>query len=184
MKKLCYFIALIALIILPIKVNAESVLDYKISDPDASGVYTVEVFQKVGAGTTYQSFIGNIVAQHCVIQEILGSTDFAKDPSSLIDATGTSAQIYTTYINGLYTGTGEQIKVAEFKYIHDPSYTGDEEFKITLSTQGSPDVVITEKTTKNVKTGSALPYVGVIAGLALIASAYVISRKSTKLYKM
>lgn len=185
MKKLCSFIALIALLILPIKVNAESVLDYKISDPDANGVYTVEIYQKIGAGTVYQMFDGNIVGQHCLIQEVLGTTEFIKDETnSTIDPTGTSAHIVTTYVNGAYNGTGESVKVAEFKYIHEPNYTGNEEFKVTLSTQGSPDVIITEKTTTNAKTGSALPYVGIAGGLLLIASAYVISRRSTKLYKM
>lgn len=183
MKKLCYFIALIALIVLPIKVNAETTLDYKISNPDANGVYTVEILQKVGAGTTYQTFDGTLVAQHCLIQSIDGTTEFTKDPSSMIDATQTSAHLTTVYTSGIYTGTGSAVKVAEFTYIHDPSYTGDEEFKVTLSIQGSPDVVITEKTTPNAKTGNALPYVGIIGGLALIGAAYAISRKSTKLYR-
>lgn len=185
MKKLCCFIALIALIVLPIKVNAESVLDYKISDPDTNGVYTVEVYQKVGAGTVYQGFTGTVMGQHCIIQEVLGTTEFTKDEvNSSIDPTGTSAHIVTNYINGVYNGTGEAIKVAEFKYIHEPNYSGNEEFKVTLSQTGSPDVIITEKTTPNAKTGSALPYVGIAGGLLLIASAYIISRRSTKLYKM
>lgn len=184
MKKVCYFIALIALVILPIKANAESTLDYKISNPDANGVYTVEIFQKVGEGTPYSAFDGNLVAQHCLIQAIDGTTDFQISPASSIDPSGTTAHIITTYVNSVYNGTGQQVKVAEFKYMHDPAYTGDEVYKVTLSISGSPDVVITEKTTPNAKTGSALPYVAIIGGIALIGAAYAISRRSTKLYRM
>ena len=103
--------------------------------------------------------------------------------NSTIDETGTSARIVTTYTNGTYEGTGSSIKVAEFKYVHDTTYTGTEEFKVTLSVAGSPDVIITENTTTNAKTGSLLPYVGIIGGLALIAAAYVISKKTTKFYR-
>ena len=77
MKKIFSFIALIALVILPVKVKAETVLEYKVTGPDASGVYTVEIFQKVGEGTTYQNFNGTIVGQHCIISEI-GSFTYVK----------------------------------------------------------------------------------------------------------
>lgn len=185
MKKLCYLIALIALVIIPVKANAESVLDYKISDPDANGVYTVEIYQKIGAGTTYQTFDGQIAGQHCLIQGVYGTDEFTLDQTnSITDPSGTSARIVTNYINGIYNGTGESVKVAEFKYTHDPNYTGDEEVKVTLSTVGSPDVIITEKTTKNEKQGSFLSVVSIGAGLLLIAGVFVISRKTTKLYKM
>lgn len=185
MKRLFYFVALFAVLILPIKVSAETVLDYTISNPDSEGVYTVEIFQKVGENSTYQTFDATIVAQHCIIKETSGTDTFIKSQTeSTLDATGTSARIYTVYANGVINGTGQKVKVAEFKYIHDPSYTGTEEYKVTLSTQGSPDVIITEKTTENAKTGSALPYVGIAAGIILIGSAYIISRKSNKLYRM
>lgn len=185
MKKICYFLSLIALVILPIRVSAISTIDYTISNPDANGIYTVEIFEKVSADTPFTTFDGNIVGQHNIIREVSGTDQFLKDETqSTIDQTGTSARIVTNYINGIYNGTGDKIKVAEFKYVHDPSYTGDEEHKITLSVPGSTDVVITEKTTPNAKTGSALPYVGIAAGLVLIASAYIISKRSTKLYRM
>lgn len=185
MKKVCYFLALIALIILPIKVSAETVIEYEISNPDSNGLYTVQIFEKVGEGTPISNFNATIIGQHCLIKSVSGTDQFTTDAtSSPIDPSGTSATILTTYTNGIYTGTGEKIKVAEFTYIHDPAYTGDEEFKVTLSTPGSTDVIITEKTTSNVKTGSALPYVGLAAGIVLVASAYIISRRSTKLYRM
>ena len=185
MKKVCYFLSLIALVILPIKVSAEAKLSYDITSADANGVYTVTLYEEVGTDSVYSSFDGTLTAQHAIITETLGTTDFQKvDASSTIDATGTTAHIVTNYVNGIYTGTGEKIKVAEFKYKHDSSYTGDEAVKITVSTIGSPDVEITEKTTPNSPTGSALPYVGIAAGIVLIASAYVISRRSSKLYKI
>ena len=187
MKKICYLLSLIALVILPIKVNAEATLSYDISNADSNGIYTVKLYQEIGNGTVYQSFDATLTAQHAVILETKGTTDFPKDEaSSSIDTTmGATAHLVTKYLNGVYQGTGAKVQVAEFTYKHDAAYTGDEAVKITVSPVGGTDVEIFEKTpSKNTDTGSALPYVGIAAGIILIGSAYVISRRSSKLYKI
>ena len=183
MKKILSFIFLIALVVLPLNVNAESKLEWKTSK-DASGVTTVEIYMTIGNGTTYEKFDANIVGQHALIQGISGTDEFVMDQTSAVDANKTSAHIITSYVNGYYVGNDNQVLVAKFTYIKDASYTGDEPTKVFITPQGGTEVTITEKQEKNVQTGSALPYVGIACGLLLIGAAYIISRKSTKLYRM
>ena len=47
MKKVSYIIALLALIVLPLKVKASATLEYELSKPDANGVYTLQLFEVV-----------------------------------------------------------------------------------------------------------------------------------------
>lgn len=185
MKKLFSFIALAALLILPIKVSAESTLSWEVSDADASGQYTVKVYMTVAKDTIYDGFNATITGQHAFIKETSGSDTFLKvEESSTIDPTQTSATLVTRPATP-YTGTGEKIEVASFKYAHDTSYTGEEECKITINPVGGTEVIVTEKKpSNNPKTGNALPYIGIIGGLVLIGAAYVISKRSSKLYKM
>lgn len=184
MKKVRYLLALIALVILPIKANAAATLEYTVGEPDANGVYKVEIFEKITAGDTeYATFTYNLIAQHCLIQTVTGSGEWTVD-SSAIGTNVTAASFTTTNINGTYTGTGEKVKVAEITYVHDPSYTGEEAHKLTITPTGGTAVEITEKTTPNSKTGSFISYVGIGIGVLLIGAAYIVSRKSTKLYRM
>lgn len=186
MRKVSYIIALLALVILPIKVKAASSLEYTVSEPDANGVYTVEISEKISSGELIQNgFQFTIVGQHDLIQTISGTTDWTIDPT--VTSTGTnltSAIVKVLPTAGSYTGTGESVKVFTFTYIHDPANTTEEENKLTITPEGGTEVTITEKTTKNAKTGSFVSYVGIGIGILLIGAAYIISRKSTKLYKM
>ena len=155
---------------------------------DENGVFTVEILMKIASGTSYSGFTGTLNATNAIIQEVSGSDLFLKSDSSNISENGLSARLVTTYNtstgNGLeYIGTGEDVKVGEFKYIHDPNATSDD-CRVSVIPDGGTEKSTSPNKPSNPKTGSALPYVGIIAGLGLIAGAYVISKKSTKLYRM
>ena len=185
MKKLRNFVALLALVLLPIKANAAATLEYAVSEPDANGVYTVQIFEKVTQGDSVTDFKYDLIAQHNLIQTISGTTEWTINTATTTQGTNlTSAHIETIYNNITYTGTGERVKVVEFTYVHDPSYTGDEEHKLTITPDGGTAVEITEKTTTSPTLGSFISYVGIAIGVVLIGAAYIISRKSTKLYKI
>lgn len=186
MKKLFGFIGLFALLILPLKVNAASTLDYTVSAPDANGVYTVELYLKVDSGEQYnQPFNLSIKGQHAIIRETFGSEEFEKSTEqSTISSDGFSATLITQYRNGIYTGTGEKILVGSFTYVHDSTYQGEEKCMVSVSLDGGTDSQIVEKEVENSKTGSFLSAVGVITGIILVGAAYYISKKSTKLYKV
>ena len=185
MKKVSYIIALLALIVLPLKVKASATLEYELSKPDANGVYTLQLFEVVSADENFSDFTYRITGQHNLIQTIAGTTEWQLDPTVTTQGTNlTSAVVKTTYVNGIYTGTGQKVKVAEITYVHDPSYEGDDEYKLTIALEGGTSIEKNKKTTDNSKTGSFISYVGIAIGVVLIGAAYIVSRKSTKLYKM
>jgi LPXTG-motif cell wall-anchored protein len=183
MKKLFGFIATAMLLVLPIKANAEVTYGAKSGEPDANGIVTVDILATISAGSTYNGFDGTIKATNAFIESIGGSDEFIyNETSSSIEPDKTSAHLVTAPTGLSYTGTGAQVKVGEIKYRKDPNAT--EDCNITFTPRGATEVKVTPKKTENPKTGSALPYVGIIAGVALIAGAYIISKRSTKLYRM
>lgn len=183
MKKLFGFIAIAMLLVLPIKVNAGATYGYKTSDADENGIVTVDILATISAGTTYDGFNGTIKATNAFIESIGGSDEFIyNETSSSIEPDKTSAHLVTAPTSLTYTGTGAQVKVGEIKYRKDPNST--EKCEVTFTPDGAREVKVTPKKTENPKTGSALPYVGIIAGVGLIAGAYIISKRSTKLYRM
>lgn len=187
MKKLLSVIA-IALLIIPMKANASITIDGKGTSKDANGVITAAIYLNVDNGdivTDKQTITIN--AKHAKILSIDGFGSWNKDEeTSVLSSDGSTASLVLTYgeNNGLYEGKGERIQVGTIKYEHDQSYTGSETCEVLLGINDATVVRIEEQTTPNAKTGSVLPYVGIVAGISLIAAAYVISRKTNKLYKI
>ena len=187
MKKLLSIIA-IALLIIPIKASATITLDGKGTSMDANGVITAAIYLNVETGemVTDKQVI-TINAKHAKIISIDGFESWNKDEeTSVLSSDGLTATLVLTYgeNNGLYEGKGERVQVGIVKYEHDQSYTGSEQCEVLLGLNDATVVRIEESTTPNAKTGSVLPYVGIVAGVSLIAAAYVISRKTNKLYKI
>lgn len=186
MKKLLSIIA-IALLIIPLKANATITLSGAESESDTNGVITAAIYLNIETGemiTEKQSI--SINAKHAKILSIEGFGSWTKDElTSILASDGSQATLVLSYgeNNGVYEGKGETVQVGVVKYEHDQSYTGSEKCEVSL---GLNDAItyIEEKTTPNAKTGSVLPYAGIVAGISLIAAAYVISRKTNKLYKI
>lgn len=187
MKKLLSIIALAAFLVLPFKANAEGTIELKQTEIE-NGDYLVEVYVKVAAGTTYSEFAATLNATNAIIKETNGSDLFPKvEDSSTLDPAGKTARLVTRFASGselIYTGTGEAVKVAEFKYAHDTTAPEGAECLVEVIPEGGTGRTVSPNKTVNPKTGSALPYVGIAAGIALIAGAYVVSKRSTKLYRM
>lgn len=189
MKKLFGFLALMALVILPIKVSAAaSYTREKISGPDANGYYTASIFVTVDEGTTFPGFSGALVGHNALIGDFLDADEFIVDTVNSTKIDDTHATVKTVYKNEdalsgvTYVGTGKEVEVVRFTYKHDPSASADEKCYVSYIPEGETERKIEEP--KNPPTGSVLPYVGIAAGIVLIASAYIISKKSTKLYRM
>lgn len=186
MKKLLSIIA-IALIIIPIKASATITLSGSQTSIDSNNVITAAIYLNVETGeviTQKQSI--TIEAKHAKILAIEGFDSWIKDEeTSVLSSEGLNATLVLSYAEnaGVYEGKGERIQVGVVKYEHDQSYTGSEKCEVTLGLNDAK-TFIEEKTTPNAKTGSVLPYVGIVAGISLIAAAYVISRKTNKLYKI
>lgn len=188
MKKLLSFIGLAALLIVPLKVNAAAEYSHK-QTCDANGVCTVSVYVNLGEGETYPGFEGQLAAENAFIIDIIDADEFVNDTTyTKKDETNKSAVVKTVYKNADplsgqgYVGTGKKVEVLRYSYKHDSSAPADAECSVSYIPNGADPQKVTP--TKNPPTGSMLPYVGIVAGIALIATAYVISKKSTKLYRM
>ena len=186
MKKLLSIIA-IALFIIPLSVHATITLSGSTSEADENGIITGNIFINV---ETADQIVGSteitLEGQHSFIKSVEGFGAWVKDEeASTISADGTTATFVFKYTenNGVYDGTGERIQIGVVKYEHDKAYAGVEDCKLIMRFKDAT-VPFIEKTTPNAKTGSVLPYVGIVAGVSLIAAAYVISKKSNKLYKI
>ena len=186
MKKLLG-LALIALLILPLTVKATITLSGSGSQADENGIITGNIYVTV---ETAEEIIGNttikLEGNHVLIKSIEGIGAWVKDEeNSFIAEDGKTATYVFKYSdnNGVYEGTGEKVQIGIVKYQHDPEYAGTEPCNLVMRYNEAP-VTIEEKQTPNAKTGSVLPYVGIIAGVSLIAAAYVISKKTNKLYKI
>ena len=188
MKKLFSFLALIALVVLPVKAKAAATYTQEIKGPDANGYFTASVYVTVDKDTTFPGFDGAIVGYNAIIGDLLDADEFVVDTVNSTKIDDTHATVKTTYKNEdalsgvTYVGTGKAVEVLRFTYKHDPAASADDECYVAYVPAGETERKIEEP--KNPKTGSVLPYVGIAAGIVLIGAAYVISKKSTKLYRM
>ena len=186
MKKLLSIIA-IALVIIPLKANAIITVSGNADKADANGLITAAIYLDIESGqsVTEKQPI-TITAKHAIIKSIDGFGSWNKDEeTSFLQSDGSSATLVLKYgeNNGVYEGKGEKVQVGVITYEHDSSYEGSEKCEVLLGFNDA-QTYIEETTTPSAKTGSVLPYVGIIAGVSLIAAAYVISRKTNKLYKI
>lgn len=194
MKKMLSFIAVMALLILPLKVSAAgATYSHEVLGPDANGVFTAVVYATVSEGTTFTGFNGKLVGTNAILEGIQDTDLFKVDETNTSkEADGKSAIVKTVYTNANatsldaaeYVGTGEKVEVLKFTYKHDSTADADADCYFSYIPDGVTNYKITPQKTTNPKTGSVLPYVGIIAGIGLIGCAYVISKKSTKLYRM
>ena len=187
MKKL-FGILLIALFLVPVCAKAKTSIDEIKAESDANGVFTSKIVIKVDSGDVINDIPQiNLQAQHAIIQSVTAVDTWKKDETISVLNGGLDGVLKVTkddLATTGYTGTGENEVIAEIKYVHDTSYQGTEECMVKIGFAGDTTKKITEKTTTNAPTGSFLPYAGIAAGTLLIAAAFVISRKSTKLYKI
>lgn len=194
MKKMLSFIAVLALLILPLKVSAAgATYSHEVLGPDANGTYTAVIYATVSQGTSFPGFNGKLVGTNAILESIQDTDLFKVDTANTTqEADGKSAQVKTVYSNpnatsldaAEYVGTGEKVEILKFTYKHDSTASADDDCYFSYIPDGVTNYQITPKKTTNPKTGSVLPYVGIIAGIGLIGCAYVISKKSTKLYRM
>lgn len=185
MKKSLSFLVLLALLILPIKVNAAKELSGDALSADSNGVIVASIYMTYDQGEVTDKEIISLTAQHAIIESVTAADGWTKDETaSILSPDGLSASLQVVPAAGSYTGTGEKIKIGEVRYRHDSSYNGSEPCQVLLSFSGGNSKTIEEKTTPQVNTGSVIPYIGIIAGIGLIATAFVVSRKSNKLYRM
>lgn len=186
MKKLLSIIA-IALLIIPIRAYATITLYGNTVSTDDNGLITGAIYLNVEQGEVISDTVTvTLNAEHATIKSVDGNGSWTKDDSTILSSDGKTGTLVVKYSenSGIYEGKGERIQIGTITYVHDSEYDGPEECRVNIGLTNGTSVVIEEKKTPNAKTGSLLPYAGIVAGVSLIAAAYVISKKSNKLYKI
>ena len=174
MKKFLGFIALVALVILPMKVNAATYgLDFTQTEEDEQGYFTVTLkgFQTDNPSglTEFQTtmtltnveLVGDVVGNGGWTAVVSGNTLVFTSQNPVTDAEFTLATL-----------TFKKINSAEKCYV-----------KFTCN-DVEKTVAPKTKTVKNPKTGNVLPYAVIAVGVVLAAGVYYVTRKNTKLYRI
>lgn len=185
MKKVLGFIALALFVCLPLSVNATIDLgskNMKCTDPEKNAEGKYYVTCTLSATTTANEPISTI------------SIDLTfNEPTNIVldEASVKGSGAFTTAVlgntisfNASTPQTGETIELGSFTYyINDIAKDCGFVYTPTGADVDGPQKV-TVTPVENPKTGSAVSYIAIGAGVLLVAGAFVVSRKNTKMYKI
>lgn len=210
MKRVIGLIVLAMMIILPMSVNAA--LDFsgfrcddKVTASDGSVTKTCYVVGKATNGSSISNFTAQLTLQNMSIKSITPSSPWVDNGSNgtqlkFTSSTNVSSDNFTiaTIVfnvdntaekcavqlipcydeNGTF-GCGNTVEVTESYVckIVNGKYYGKNGTEVTAE-------VYEAECMNNPQTGSFVPYVVIIAGIALAVGVFTISRKNTKLYKI
>lgn len=209
MKKVIGLIVLAMMVVIPMRVNAA--LDFsgfkcddKVTASDGSVTKTCYIIGKATNGSSISKFTGTLTLQNMSIKSITASdpwTDASNGTSLAFNAsTNVSSSNFTiaTIVfnvdnaaekcavqlvpcydeNGTY-GCGNTVDVTESYTckVVNGKYYGKNGTEVTAD-------VYEAECVNNPQTGSFVPYVVIVAGIALAVGVFTISRKNTKLYKI
>lgn len=206
MKKVLGFIVLAMMVVLPMSVNAA--LDFsgfKCDEVDkANATKTCYIVGKATNGSSISKFTATLTLQNMSIKSITASSPWTNNSNGtslefnassnvssenftiatiVFDVDNTAEKCAVQLIpcydeNGTF-GCGNTIEVTENYVckIVDGKYYGKNGTEVTAE-------VYEAECVNNPQTGSFVPYVVIIAGIALAVGVFTISRKNTKLYKI
>lgn len=209
MKRVIGLIVLAMMVVLPMKVNAALdfsgfTCDDKVTESDGSVTKTCYIIGKATNGSSISKFTGTLTLQNMSIKSITASNPWTNEsngtsllftsPSNVSDSTFTIATIVFTVDNtaekcavqlipcydenGTY-GCGNTVEVTESYVckVVNGTYYGKDGSVVTAD-------VYAEECVSNPQTGNFVPYIVIVAGIALAVGTFTISRKNTKLYKI
>ena len=209
MKRVLGLIVLAMMVVLPMKVHAA--LDFsgfycddKVEAADGTVTKTCYIVGKATNGSSISKFTGTLTLQNMSIKTITASNPWTNNSTgtnlefnsttAVSSSSFTIATIVFTVDNkaekcavqlvpcydedGKY-GCGNSVNVTEEHIckVVDGKYYGKDGSEVTAD-------VYAEQCVSNPQTGSFVPYVVIIAGIALAVGVFTISRKNTKLYKI
>lgn len=212
MKRVISLIVLAMMIVLPMSVNAA--LDFsgfkcddKVTAADGSVTKTCYIIGKATGGSSISKFTATLTLQNMSIKSITASDPWtdASSGTNLVfnssknvsDSTFTIATIVFNVDN-----TAEKCAVQLIPcYTEDGSYgcgntveVDEKEEKNTCKIVGGKyygkngnevtKEVYEAECVSNPQTGNFVPYIVIVAGIALAVGVFTISRKNTKLYKI
>ena len=174
MKKFLGFIALVVLVVLPLKVNAESYgINWEGTKPDDDGYFTVTVKGTQTGGGTIDNFVATMTLNNV---EYVDGAEVTNGQWSVI-----RESTKLTFTSGVAVSDANfTVATLKFKKIDTAA-----ECSVVFECLGTTKTVTPNpKTTKNPKTGSALPYAVIAVGAMMAVAVYYVTRKNTKLYRI
>lgn len=186
MKKIIGGIALALFVFLPFSVNAKISINkdnMKCTSVETNAEGKHYVTCTLNATTTEATESVNAVSFDIVWED---ETNIELDEASVKGAGAFNAAVLNNTIS--YTATqpqtGSTIEIGSFTYyIKDVSKKCGFQYIPTGTDITEPEQTV-EIVPENPGTGSAVSYVAIGAGLLLVAGAYVVSRKNTKMYNI
>lgn len=181
MKKFLGFIALALFVILPLSVNATIKTDFSCSEEtknsEGQTIKVCTIAVTTTNGEAIQAYEGDLTLTNVTLDEasVKGKGAF----------TNVAVLGNTISFSAAEPQSGERIEIGEFTVIVDTTKTNCSVVLVPTSADVEKDEVKVDVTpVENPKTGSAVSYIAIGAGVLLVAGAYVLSRKNTKMYKI
>ena len=209
MKRVLGLIVLAMMVVLPMKVNAA--LDFsgfkcddKVTESDGTVTKTCYIVGKATGNSAITDFTATLTLQNMTLLSATPTSPWQdngssgtnlkfKSDTSVSGATFTIAtlkfkvdntaekcavQLIPCYTDGTYScGNVVQVTEQQICKVVNGKYYGKDGSEVTAD-------VYTEQCVTNPQTGNFVPYVVIIAGIALAVGVFTISRKNTKLYKI
>ena len=182
MKRVLGLIVLAMMVVLPMKVNAALdfsgfTCDDKVTAADGSVTKTCYITGKATNGSSISTFTGTFTSQTPVSSSsfTIATIVFSVDNT----AEKCAVQLIPCYDESGNFGCGNAVEVTEEQFckVVDGTYYGKDGSVVTADVYNAQCVT-------NPQTGNFVPYVVIIAGIALAVGVFVISRKNTKLYRI
>ncbi len=179
MKKLLFTLALAVFVCLPLTVSAAVKVDFKCgketTDSQNRTVKTCTIALNTTAGESISNFEADLVLTNVTLDEasVKGSGAFTSVVlNNMISFNASTPQ------------TGEKIEIGEFTVVVDTTKSECDITLVPTSANVPNEEIKVDITPENPETGSAISYIAIGAGVLLVAGAYVLSRKNTKMYKI
>lgn len=186
MKKIIGAIVLALFVILPLSVSAEINLgtkNMKCTDPEKNSEGKYFVTCTLSATTTANETITSVSIDLTFNEP----SNITLDEASVKGSGEFTAAVLGNNIsfNAASAQTGSTIELGSFTYyINDLAKDCGFVYVPTGADINTPQQTVTVKPVENPKTGSAVSYVAIGAGILLVAGALVLSRKNTKMYNV
>ena len=209
MKRVLGLIVLAMMVVLPMKVNAALdfsgfTCDDKVTAADGSVTKTCYITGKATNGSSISTFTGTLTLQNMSIKTVTASSPWTNESSGTslrftsqtpvssssftiativfsVDNTAEkcAVQLIPCYDESGNFGCGNAVEVTEEQFckVVDGTYYGKDGSVVTADVYNAQCVT-------NPQTGNFVPYVVIIAGIALAVGVFTISRRNTKLYKI
>ena len=183
MKKFLSIIALALFVVLPMSVNATIKTEFNCGEQTKNSEGQTIKECTIAVSTTEGEAIQNYDAD-LVLTNVTLDKDSVKGVGAF-DNANLLVMENTLHFEAPTPQSGERIEIGKFNVIVDTTKTKCNITLVPTSADIDQEKVEVDVTpVENPKTGSAVSYIAIGAGVLLVAGAYVLSRKNTKMYNV